>query len=134
MRPVPQSLRVTRGGTSKEAYTSDPAGPKAPDLGVKFVSAERALAAIRAGSRIYLGTGSAAPRSLLAKLEAMEPGLPDLEFVSFITTSALPQVEGASHTRYCHRAFFVGSEVRGLARSGQLDYVQWSWIAVEFGR
>ena len=53
----------------------------------------------------------------------MAPGPADLEFVSFITTSALPQVEGACHTRYRHRAFFVGSEVRGLARSGQLDYV-----------
>ena len=40
---------------------SDPAGPKALDLGRKLVSAERALAAIRAGSRIYLGTGCAAP-------------------------------------------------------------------------
>ena len=90
---------------------------------LKFVSAERALAAIRAGSRIYLGTGCAAPRTLLAKLEAMAPGPADLEFVSFITTSALPQVEGACHSRYRHRAFFVGSEVRGLARSGQLDYV-----------
>jgi hypothetical protein len=47
---------------------SDPAGPKALDLGRKLVSAERALAAIRAGSRIYVGTGCAAPRSLLAKL------------------------------------------------------------------
>jgi acyl-CoA hydrolase/GNAT superfamily N-acetyltransferase len=47
----------------------------------------------------------------------------DLEFVSFVTTSALPQVEGTSHTHYRHRAFFVGSEMRGLAHSGQLDYV-----------
>ena len=53
---------------------SDAAGAKALDLGRKLVSAERALAAIRAGSRIYLGTGCAAPRSLLAKLEAMVPG------------------------------------------------------------
>ena len=51
------------------------------------------------------------------------PAPPDLEFVSFVTTSALPQVEGATRTRYRHRAFFVGSEVRGLAGSGQLDYV-----------
>jgi acyl-CoA hydrolase len=102
---------------------TEPAGQKARDFGLKFVSAERALAAIRAGSRIYVGTGCAAPRSLLATLEAMVPGSPDLEFVSFVTTSALPQVEGACHTRYRHRTFFVGSEVRHLAGSGQLDYV-----------
>jgi hypothetical protein len=34
---------------------SDAAGAKALDLGRKLVSAERALAAIRAGSRIYVG-------------------------------------------------------------------------------
>jgi acyl-CoA hydrolase len=93
------------------------------DLGPKFVSAERALSAIRAGSRVYIGTGCGAPHSLLAHLEAINPGPADLEFVSFVTTSALPQVEGTSHTHYRHRAFFVGSEMRGLARSGQLDYV-----------
>ena len=93
------------------------------DIGAKLVSAERAVSGIRAGSRIYIGTGCAAPHSLLAALETMEPGPADLEFVSFLTTSALPQVEGASRTHYGHRAFFVGSEMRGLAASGQLDYV-----------
>ena len=53
----------------------------------------------------------------------MVPEPPDLEFVSFVTTSALPQAQGATRTRSRHRAFFVGSEVRGLAKSGQLDYV-----------
>lgn len=93
------------------------------DLGPKFVSAERALSAIRAGSRVYIGTGCGAPHSLLAQLEAMNPGPADLEFVSFVTTSALPQIEGTSRTHYRHRTFFVGSEMRGLVHSGQLDYV-----------
>lgn len=99
------------------------AGQKPLDLGSKFVSAERALAAVRAGSRVYIGTGCAAPRTVLTRLEAMDPAPADLEFISFLTTSALPQVEGASRTHYRHRAFFVGSEMRGLAASGQLDYV-----------
>src|SRR5499433_2934910 len=93
------------------------------DLGPKLVSVERALSAIRAGSRVYIGTGCAAPHTLLAQLEAMNPAPADLEFVSFVTTSALPQVEGASRTRYRHRAFFVGSELVPLAHNGQLDYV-----------
>src|SRR6476660_1122779 len=93
------------------------------DLGPKFVSAERALSAIRAGSRVYIGTGCGAPHSLLAQLEAMNPGPADLEFVSFVTTSALPQIEGTSRTHYRHRTFFVGSEMRGLVHGGQLGYV-----------
>ncbi len=102
---------------------SHSSGSSPIDLGPKLVPAERALAKIRAGNRIYIGTGCAAPRTLLARLETMEPGPAGLEFVSFLTTSALPQVEGSPRTRYRHRAFFVGSEVRGLASSGQLDYV-----------
>src|SRR5215470_19328360 len=86
----------------------------------KLVSLEQALATIRPGSRIYLGTGCAAPRSVLAGLEAMQPGPPDLEFVSFVTTSALPPRTCTSHR---HRTFFVGSDVQELAKSGQLDYV-----------
>ena len=93
------------------------------DLGSKLVRLDQALASIRPGNRVYLGTGCAAPRTLLAGLEAMQPGPPDLEFVSFVTTSALPMAAGAPRTRYRHRAFFVGSDVRGLASSGQLDYV-----------
>src|SRR5262249_26793409 len=103
--------------------TSDLSGSNPVDIGPKVVSAKRALATVRAGARIYIGTGCAAPRTLLTQLEAMEPSPADLEFVSFLTTSALPQVGNSPQTRYRHRAFFVGSEVRGLAGSGQLDYV-----------
>ena len=87
----------------------------------KRVSAEQALSAIKPGSRIFLGTGCAAPRKLLTTLGAMSPGPADLEFVSFVTTSALPEGGGASTTQYRYRTFFVGSDVRHLA--GQLDYV-----------
>src|SRR5262249_27260229 len=93
------------------------------DLGPKLVSVERALAAIRAGNRIYIGTGCAAPRTLLVRLEAMEPGPADLEFVSFLTTSALPQVAGSPRTRYRHGGVVGGSEGGGLAGSGEVDYV-----------
>ena len=91
--------------------------------GGKLMSSARALAAIRPGSRIYLGTGCAAPRSLLADLERMTPGPADLEFVSFVTTSCLPTEGGVATTRYRHRTFFVGSDVRGLASGERLDYV-----------
>ena len=77
------------------------------DLGPKFVSTERALSAVRAGSRVYIGTGCGAPHTLLAHIETMNPGPADLEFVSFVTTSALPQVKGNSLT---HRNARVGTQ------------------------
>ena len=54
----------------------DMAGQEAPEYTSKLVSLKQALARIRPGSRIYLGTGCAAPRNLLAGLEEMQPRRP----------------------------------------------------------
>ena len=94
----------------------------ASDIG-PLVDADHAMRTIPSGSRIYLGTGCAAPRHLLAALEAISSGPPDLEFVSFVTTSAVTKEAGVPHTRHRHRAFFVGSDLRGLGGSGLLGYV-----------
>ncbi len=93
------------------------------DIRSKVMSAEQALAGVMPGSRIFLGTGCAAPRHLVETLETMQPAPVDLEFLSFVTTSVLPATPDGPRTHYRHRAFFVGSDVRPLARSGQLDYV-----------
>ncbi|MFZ5671414.1 MAG: GNAT family N-acetyltransferase [Pseudomonadota bacterium] len=90
------------------------------DFGVKLVDAQQALAAVRPGNRVYLGTGCAAPRHLIAALESLEPGPADLEFVSFLATLASP---ATTASRYRHRSFFVGSDIRDLQASGRLDYV-----------
>ena len=84
----------------------------------------QALAAIRPAAGLHLGTGCAAPRSLIATLEAMEPGPADLEFVSFLTTLAsADQAVTPPASRYRHRSFFVGSDIRHLASLERLDYV-----------
>ncbi len=100
------------------------AGQGPTEYDSKLVSLEQALAAIRPGSRIYLGTGCAAPHNLLAGLEAMQPGPADIEFVSFVTTLPPPMDTGAFQTRYRHRTFFVGTYGRNLAeKGGRIDYV-----------
>lgn len=95
--------------------------PASAGLGVKLKSATEALSAIKPGSRIYLGTGCAAPLTLIRALENLESGPADLEFVSFLTT--LSSADGAPSTRYRHRSFFVGSHIRDLMAAGRLDYV-----------
>ncbi|MGE0241177.1 MAG: GNAT family N-acetyltransferase [Parvibaculaceae bacterium] len=97
--------------------------PAMAGLGTKLVDTRDALAAVKPGSRIYLGTGCAAPRSLITALETMEGGPADLEFVSFLATLASADKAGAAATRYRHRSFFVGSDIRDLASAGRLDYV-----------
>lgn len=91
---------------------------------VARASASEALALIQPGNRVYLGTACAAPKTLLAALEAARSGPADLEFVSFVTTDAIPRGEdGRPRTRHRHRVFFAGSDVRGLSGADRLDYV-----------
>src|SRR5262249_32741921 len=75
LRQVIRSFADTRHnlGPTRAAYGRSSTLPicdvqsNPTDLGPRLVSAERALTAIRAGSRIYVGTGCAAPRTLLAR-------------------------------------------------------------------
>jgi acyl-CoA hydrolase/RimJ/RimL family protein N-acetyltransferase len=96
---------------------------QADGVGAKFMSAEQALSRIQPGSRVYLGTGCAAPRHLLTTLEKLPSGPADLEFLSFLTTLGFPETDRTPTTRYRHRCFFVGSDVRDFAANGRLDYV-----------
>ena len=80
-----------------------------------FTTVDRALALIQPGSRVYLGTGCAAPRTLLAALEAAQPGPADLELVSFVTTDALPHEDGTPRTRHRH---VITDGVVDLAEAG----------------
>ena len=81
------------------------------DLGAKLLDAKQALAKIRPGSQISLEP-AAAPRSLIAGLESMASGPPDLEFVSFDHFG--PARRRQCLRQYRHRTFFfVGSDVRG---------------------
>jgi acyl-CoA hydrolase/RimJ/RimL family protein N-acetyltransferase len=97
--------------------------PAIAGLGARLMDAKQALAAIKPGNRIYLGTGCAAPRSLIATLETMDQAPADLEYVSFLTTLSSPGTPAVPSTRYRHRSFFVGSDIRDLADAGRLEYV-----------
>ena len=91
------------------------------DIGPKLVSAERACRRYGLVGPFISARVHRCPHLMAALTDGTAAA--DLEFVNFLTTSALPQVGGASRSHYRHRAFFVGSEMRGLAASGQLDYV-----------
>src|SRR5262249_49393307 len=58
--------------------------------------------------------------------------------VHFLTDGAVAELGGEPYTRYRHRVFWVGSDVKGVAPQGKVDYVPVSiaqvWRLLEFGR
>ncbi|MEI6987607.1 MAG: GNAT family N-acetyltransferase, partial [Rhodospirillaceae bacterium] len=46
-----------------------------------------------------------------------------VEFFHFLTTGAVIEVDGRPSTKFRHRCFFVGSDVRSLVNVGMADYV-----------
>jgi acyl-CoA hydrolase/RimJ/RimL family protein N-acetyltransferase len=89
----------------------------------RAMSAEQAVANIQAGERVFVGTGCATPRALVAALEARAATASDVQLVHFLTTGAVARVQGKPVTAFKHKVFFVGSDTRELVRDGRAEYV-----------
>lgn len=90
----------------------------------KVVSATEAVRLIQPGQRVFVGTACATPVTLVRALEAVTPPVPDVELVHFLTTGAVEHDDdGRARTRYRHRSFFAGSDIRAAIRQGTAEYV-----------
>ncbi len=99
-------------------------------LGDKICSAAEAVKLVQNGQRVFVGTACATPASLTIALEAANPAPADIELFHFLTTNMLPLVEGKSTSRYRHRSFFVGTEMRDMVAEGRAEYVPVSLMHV----
>ena len=89
----------------------------------KICTAEQAAKLIKNGQRIFVGTACATPRILTAALEARNPAPEDVELFHYLTTGMLPEIDGKYSSKYRHRSFFVGTEMRELVNRGDAEYV-----------
>jgi len=89
----------------------------------KLVSAAAAVAGVAAGSRVFIGTACGLPRTLLAALETMPNPPADIEICHFLTNGVMAHDGDRALTRFRHRCFFVGSDMRHAVRAGVADYV-----------
>lgn len=93
----------------------------------KIATAELAVAAIRNGEHVFVGTGCAAPRALVQALEHMPSPPADVEMLHFFTFKAFDHdAQGHCITRFRHRSFFVGIDMRAAVKQGLVDYVPMS--------
>lgn len=89
----------------------------------KFVTATQAVSGIAPGNRVFVGTASATPLSLVQALEQLDSPPPDVQLCYFLTQGAVRHENGVPKTRYRHRCFFVGSDIRAATAQGIADYV-----------
>jgi acyl-CoA hydrolase/L-amino acid N-acyltransferase YncA len=89
----------------------------------KVCSAREAMASIQPGSHVFVGTACATPRALLGELESLPQAPKDVTIFSFLTDGALPIIDGKPASKYRHKCFFVGMEMREAVQEGIADYI-----------
>ena len=84
-------------------------------------SAAEAVSVLGPGDHVFVGSACATPRSLVAALERLEPPIPGVVLVHFLT-DGLAAVGGET-TAYRHRALYVGNDARTLMPTRSVDYL-----------
>jgi acyl-CoA hydrolase/GNAT superfamily N-acetyltransferase len=89
----------------------------------KILTAEQAVRRIRAGQRLFIGSGAAEPVSLVDALVAHGDHLADNDVVHLLTLGSAPYVRRELSGRFRHSAFFIGPNVRDAVQDGRADFV-----------
>ncbi|WP_459814090.1 GNAT family N-acetyltransferase [Geotalea toluenoxydans] len=86
------------------------------------ITPDEAVAHIRSGWRVFVGSGCAAPQELVAALCRGADRLNDVELIQLLTygDAAYLQEEFAGHFRY--NSFFISKKVRQAVCEGRADY------------
>jgi acyl-CoA hydrolase/GNAT superfamily N-acetyltransferase len=92
----------------------------APDL--PWMSAAEALAHLRSGMRVFIGSGCAAPQLLIEALVARAPEVYDVEILHILTHGPAPYAKRNLLEHFRQNSFFIGANVRAAVHEGIADY------------
>lgn len=82
----------------------------------------RAVAMVRSGDRVLVGSGCAMPQVLVDALVARAPQVSDVEVAHLLTFGKTDYVEKTHGSSFRHNAYFIGPNVREAVQSGRADY------------
>ncbi len=88
----------------------------------RTMSAAEAIAAIRSGERIFVGSNAAEPQALVDALTSTESCLNRAEIVSIMTMGTAPYSLAEFQGRFRHNTFFIGANVREAVNACRADY------------
>jgi acyl-CoA hydrolase/GNAT superfamily N-acetyltransferase len=94
-----------------------------PRFAEKISTPEQALSVIRPGNRVFVGTGCAAPATLLQALEHLGQNLKDVKLYHFFTQGAVFYENGLPKTQFQHKCFYVNSDMAEMIKQGHGDYI-----------
>ncbi|MBI5016643.1 MAG: GNAT family N-acetyltransferase [Deltaproteobacteria bacterium] len=88
----------------------------------KICSREVALARIRRGGRIYVGSACAEPQFLVEGLAQRGSAAGDSEILHILTLGIAPYADEKFSRQFRHNAFFIGDNTRQAVAEGRADY------------
>ncbi|MEK6675655.1 MAG: GNAT family N-acetyltransferase [Planctomycetota bacterium] len=87
----------------------------------KVTTAEKAVACVKHGQRVFIGSGAGGPQTLVEALAA-RTDLSDTEIVHILTLGVATYTEPQFGDRFRHNAYFIGPNVRQAVAEGRADY------------
>ncbi len=87
----------------------------------KEITAEAAVNKIVSGNRIFIGTGCAAPQTLVEKILGNSTKLADIEIIHYLTLFPEKYFQTKSKN-FRHNTLFVGGSIREQVKEGNADY------------
>jgi len=87
-----------------------------------ITTADRAVARVKPGQRIFIGTGVAEPLELVRALTKRAYELPDTEIVHLLTFGEAPYAHKEMAQYFRTNSFFIAENVRDIIQEGLGDY------------
>ncbi len=88
----------------------------------KLSTAERAVAGVRRGDKVFIGSGAAEPQTLVKALIEGAGRLADTRIMHIMTLGVAPYTEEKFTDQFRHNAFFIGANTRMAVAEGRADY------------
>lgn len=88
----------------------------------KLRTPEQAVATIRRGDKVFIGSGAAEPQVLVKALIESAGRLADTRIMHIMTLGVAPYTEEKFTDQFRHNAFFIGANTRQAVAEGRADY------------
>lgn len=88
----------------------------------KVKTTAQAVATIRRGDKVFIGSGAAEPQTLVRALIESAGRLADNKIMHIMTLGVAPYTEEKFTDQFRHNAFFIGANTRKAVAEGRADY------------